>query len=63
MDPDAALTELLEIAREHIIELDDESLNRHADTGRMADLVVELHAHLMDGGRLPFAWRTATWWP
>lgn len=57
MDPDAALAEMLEIARQHQAELDDESLNQHADTGRLADLVVDLHEWIDSGGFLPAAWR------
>ena len=58
MDPDAALAEALDIAREHVAELDDESLNNHADTGRLAELVLELHGWLADhGGFPPAAWR------
>lgn len=57
MDPDAALAELLDIARAHQDELDDESRSQHADTGRMADLVMDLHDWLADkGGFLPAAW-------
>lgn len=56
MDPDAALAELLDIARAHQAELDDESRNQHADTGQMADLVVDLHDWLAGGGFLPAAW-------
>jgi hypothetical protein len=57
MDPDANLAELLDIARQHQAELDDESRNHHADTGRMAELVLALHEHIDHGGFLPAAWR------
>lgn len=56
MDPNAALAELVDIARQHQAELDDESRNRHADTGQMADLVLALHEWLTGGGFLPAAW-------
>lgn len=56
MDPDAALAELLDLARAHQAELDDESTNNHADTGQMADLVLGLHDWLSTGGFLPAAW-------
>ncbi|QGH75336.1 HNH endonuclease [Mycobacterium phage Quesadilla] len=60
MDPDANLLELLDIAREHQAEVDDESRSNHADTGRMADLVLALHGWLSDGGTLPAAWHLST---
>lgn len=60
MDPDANLLELLDIAREHQAEIDDESRSSHADTGRMADLVLALHEWLADGGMLPAAWHLST---
>lgn len=56
MDPDAALAELLDLARAHRAELDDESTNNHADTGQMADLVLGLHDWLSTGGFLSAAW-------
>lgn len=56
MDPNAALAEALDIARAHQAELDDESVNNHADTGRLADLVVGLHEFITGGGFLPAAW-------
>ncbi|AGU92108.1 HNH endonuclease [Mycobacterium phage Bane1] len=56
MDPNAALAEALDIARAHQAELDDESANHHADTGRLADLVVGLHEFLSTGGFFPAAW-------
>ena len=56
MDPNAALAEMLDLARSHQAELDDESGNNHADTGRLADLVVGLHEWIASGGFLPAAW-------
>lgn len=57
MDPDAALAELLDLARAHQAELDDESTSPHADTGRMADLVLALHEWIDRGGYIPTAWQ------
>lgn len=56
MDPNAALAELVDIARQHQAELDDESRNRHADTGQMAEVFLGLHDWLSQGGFLPAAW-------
>lgn len=60
MDPDATLAELLDLARHHQEELDDERRSSHVDTGRMADLVTSLHGWLAAGGFLPSAWHLAT---
>jgi hypothetical protein len=56
MDPDATLAELLDLAREHQAELDDESRSPHVDTGHMADLLLELDDWLRRGSATPRAW-------
>lgn len=52
MDIEAALEELRSIAAEHV----DESRSDHADTGRMAELVLAIDGWLSRGGSLPDAW-------
>lgn len=56
MDPNATLAELVDIARQHLDETDDESRSPHADTPHMAELVLSLHDWLMSGGALPNWW-------
>ena len=60
MDPNANLKEMLELARELIDVEDGIDTDDLVDVGRLAELIIDLHSWIENGGFLPSAWQPKT---